>query len=83
MELITNVNKIYAGETIYHIPTYKFSKNPKRRDRNQVPWTGLLPPEFRQITPVSKGTTFRDWTDDDEFTPEERAVQDVVRQIHD
>lgn len=61
---IADVNRIAAGETIYHVPTYEQSKAappPEPAVRTEP-----LPAEFRTITPIGKGTLFRDWADADE-----------------
>jgi hypothetical protein len=80
MEPIADVNRIYAGETIYHIPTYDLSKNPAQGPSDPIPWTAPLPDEFRTITPLPKGTFFRDWTMDDEYTAYEQDRMRMLRE---
>jgi hypothetical protein len=80
MQPISNVDLILAGETIYHIPTYELSQNPKHDPTKPVPWKGTLPDEFQQVIPLTMGTEFRRWTIDDELTKAEQLERAAAAQ---
>ena len=61
MQPIKDVNRIYAGETIYHIPTYEKSRNAKLSKGRSKPWSGRLPIQLESIKPAQAGKHFRAW----------------------
>jgi hypothetical protein len=71
MEPVADVNRIMAGETLYHIPTWT-CKQPRPAPTGPIPWTGPLPREFSTIKVITKGTLFRNWTYEDAMTAQEQ-----------
>lgn len=67
LEPVADVNKIVAGETLYHVATHELWAKSRPAEKTEA-WTADLPTVFQQIKPAIKGRLFRNWTKEDEYT---------------